>query len=156
MGWIGVQTLPQSERALTYPMVFHGKKGGKPMNGNCSTAGCNSPERLPDTGRLERQWKEIDWKKAETEVNRLQARIAKATQEKKWNTVKRLQYLLTHSYYARALAVRKVTINRGKNTPGIDKELWNTPAVKMHNGLTLTDKGYKAKPLRRVFHREIR
>ena len=25
MGWIGVQTLPQPERALTYPMVFHGK-----------------------------------------------------------------------------------------------------------------------------------
>lgn len=89
--------------------------------------------------------------KAEAEVSRLQARIAKATQEKKWNTVKRLQYLLSHSYYAKALAVRKVTTNKGKHTPGIDKELWNTPAVKMRNVLILTDKGYKAKPLRRVF-----
>lgn len=121
------------------------------MNGNCSTPGRNSPERLPDTVQLEHQWKSIDWKKAEAEVSRLQARIAKATQEKKWNTVKRLQYLLTHSYYAKALAVRKVTTNKGKNTPGIDKELWNTPADKMRNVLTLTDKGYKAKPLRRVF-----
>ena len=68
------------------------------MNGNCSTTGLKSLERLPDTDRLEYQWKSIDWKKAETEVNRLQARIAKATQEKKWNTVRRLQYLLTHSY----------------------------------------------------------
>ena len=121
------------------------------MNGNCSTTGRNSPERLLDTVQLEHQWKSIDWKKAEAEVSRLQARIAKATQEKKWNTVKRLQYLLSHSYYAKALAVRKVTTNKGKNTPGIDKELWNTPAVKMRNVLILTDKGYKAKPLRRVF-----
>ena len=121
------------------------------MNGNCSTTGRNSPERLPDTVQLEHQWKSIDWKKAEAEVSRPQARIAKATQEKKWNTVKRLQYLLSHSYYAKALAVRKVTTNKGKHTPGIDKELWNTPAVKMRNVLILTDKGYKAKPLRRVF-----
>ena len=64
------------------------------MNGNCSTTGRNSPERLPDTVQLEHQWKSIDWKKAEAEVSRLQARIAKATQEKKWNTVKRLQYLV--------------------------------------------------------------
>ena len=121
------------------------------MNGNCSTTGRNRPERLPDAVELEVQWKSIDWKKAEAEVNRLQARIAKATQEKKWNTVKRLQYLLTHSYYAKALAVRKVTTNKGKNTPGVDKELWSTPASKMRGVLTLTDKGYKAKPLRRVY-----
>ena len=121
------------------------------MNGNCSTTGRKSPERLPDAVRLEHQWKSIDWKKAEAEVSRLQARIAKATQEKKWNTVKRLQYLLTHSYYAKALAVRKVTTNKGKKTPGIDKELWITPASKMSKVLILTDKNYKAKPLRRVF-----
>lgn len=121
------------------------------MNGNHSTAGCKSPEKLPDAETLEYQWKTMNWKKAEAEVSRLQARIAKATQEKNWNTVKRLQYLLTHSYYAKALAVRKVTTNKGKNTPGIDKELWTTPVAKMSNVLTLTDKGYRAKPLRRVF-----
>ena len=121
------------------------------MNGNCSTTRCQSLERLPDAAALEDQWKSIDWEKAEVEVNRLQARIAKATQEKKWNTVKRLQYLLTHSYYAKALAVRKVTTNKGKNTSGVDKELWSTPASKMRGVLTLTDKGYKAKPLRRVY-----
>lgn len=121
------------------------------MNGNCSTTGRKTPERLPDAATLEAQWKSIDWKKAEAEVNRLQARIAKATQEEKWNTVKRLQYLLTHSYYAKALAVRKVTTNKGKNTSGVDKELWGTPASKMRGVLTLTDRGYKAKPLRRVY-----
>ncbi len=119
------------------------------MNGNCSTTA--QAERLSDKERLEFQWKSIDWKKAEKEVNRLQVRIAKATQEKKWNTVKRLQYLLTHSYYAKALAVRKVTTNKGKNTSGVDKELWTTTASKMRAVLSLTDKNYKAKPLRRVF-----
>ena len=121
------------------------------MNGNRSTTGRKSSERLPDAAALERQWKSIDWKKAETEVNRLQARIAKAAREKKGNTVRRLQYLLTHSYYAKALAVRKVTTNKGKKTPGVDGALWSTPAAKMRGVLTLTDKGYKAKPLRRVF-----
>lgn len=119
------------------------------MNGNYSTTA--KAERLSDSKTLEFQWKSINWNEAETYVNRLQVRIAKATQEKKWNTVKRLQYLLTHSYYAKALAVRKITTNKGKNTSGVDKEVWSTPASKMRGVLSLTDKNYKAKPLRRVF-----
>lgn len=119
------------------------------MNGNNSTTA--KAERLPDIKQLENQWKNIDWIKAEKEVNRLQIRIAKAVREKKWNTVKRFQYLLTHSYYAKALAVRKVTTNKGKNTAGVDKELWTTAASKMRAVLTLSDKNYKAKPLRRVY-----
>jgi len=119
------------------------------MNGNTSTTA--KAERLSDAAKLTAQWKAIDWKHAETVVNRLQARFAKATQEKKWNTVKRLQYLLTHSYYAKLLAVRKVTTNKGKKTAGIDKVLWNTPTQKMNAVLSLTDKGYKASPLRRVY-----
>ena len=66
------------------------------MNGNNSTTETAVSERLSDSKLLAMQWKTIDWKKAEKEVNRLQVRIVKATQEKKWNTVKRLQYLLTH------------------------------------------------------------
>ena len=108
-------------------------------------------ERLLNKEQLDFQWKNIDWKKAENEVNRLQIRIAKATLEKKWNTVKRLQYLLTHSYYAKVLAVRKVTTNKGKKTSGVDKELWVTTASKMRGVLSLTDKNYKSKPLRRVY-----
>jgi RNA-directed DNA polymerase len=69
---------------------------------------------------LARQWLSTDWKKAESIVNRLQTRIAKATQEGKWNLVKRLSYLLTHSYAAKTLAVRTVTQNKGKRTPGVD------------------------------------
>jgi RNA-directed DNA polymerase len=67
------------------------------------------------------------------------------------NTVKRLQYLLVHSYHAKALAVRKVTTNKGRKTAGVDGKLWYTPAQKMQAVRTLTDKSYKARPLRRVY-----
>ncbi len=121
------------------------------MNGNYSTTEAKTSERLSDAQRLSLQWKSIDWKRAMKEVNRLQIRIVKATQEENWNTVKRLQYLLTHSFYAKALAVRRVTTNKGKRTAGVDGEIWGTPAEKMRAVLSLTDKGYKAKPLRRVY-----
>ena len=119
------------------------------MKGNNSTTA--KAERLPNNKELSYQWKTIDWKKAEKEVNRLQVRIVKATMEKNYFTVKRLQYLLTHSFYAKAIAVRRVTTNKGKKTAGVDKQLWTTPAMKMKALLSLTDKGYKAKPLRRVY-----
>ena len=100
---------------------------------------------------LSAQWKNIDWHKAEQEVNRLQIRIVKATQQKDYNAVKRLQYLLTHSFYAKALAVKRVVTNDGRKTPGVDGVLWNTSAKKMKAVLSLTDKGYRARPLRRVY-----
>ena len=110
----------------------------------------SNSENLVD-GNLQTQWVLINWKEAEASINRLQVRIAKATKERKWNLVKRLQYLLTHSFYAKALAVRTVTQNKGKRTAGVDGELWLTSAAKMKAVLSLTDKGYKAKPLRRIF-----
>ncbi len=57
------------------------------------------------------QWNNINWKKVEKHVNRLQARIAKAVKDGIWYIVKRLQYLLTHSFYAKLLAIRKVNQN---------------------------------------------
>ena len=86
-----------------------------------------------------------------TVLNRLQIRIVKATQQKDYNAVKRLQYLLTHSFYAKALAVKRVVTNDGRRTPGVDGVLWNTPAKKMAAALSLTDKRYRARPLRRVY-----
>ena len=100
---------------------------------------------------LARQWNSINWKKVRATVNRLQIRIAKATQEGKWNLVKRLGYLLTHSSSAKLLAVRIVTLNKGKRTPGTDGDLWNTASEKMRAALSLTDKQYHAQPLRRIY-----
>ena len=61
-------------------------------------------------------WHAIDWKSASCNVRRLQTRIVKATQEKRWGKVKALQRLLTHLFSGKALAVRRVTENQGKNT----------------------------------------
>jgi len=107
-------------------------------------------ERL--TGiRSKLQWADVDWKKVEEYVNRLQTRITKAVKEQKWHLVKRLQYLLTHSFYAKLLAVKRVTQNRGKRTAGVDGETWTTPKSKMNATHRISDKKYKAKPLRRVY-----
>ena len=101
--------------------------------------------------QLGTQWNNIDWKKAENHVNRLQIRITKAVKECKWYLVKRMQYLLTHSYYAKLLATRNPTQNKGKRTAGIDGETWSSPEAKMKAVLSLTDKKYVAKPLKRVY-----
>ena len=95
-------------------------------------------------------WSEIDWAKAEREVRRLQARIAKASREGRRRTVHALQWLLDHSFSGKALAVRRVTQNRGKATPGVDGVVWSTPESKTQALESLGRKGYKPKPLRRV------
>lgn len=99
---------------------------------------------------MEIQWSQIDWKKAEEQVNRLQIRIVKATLEQKWRLVKRLQYLMTKSFYAKALAVKRVVTNKGKKTPGIDGELWKTDKDKINAVRKLDTQTYHARPLRRV------
>ena len=68
------------------------------------------------TSDVAKEWDKIDWNKANAYVKKLQMRIVKAHQEGKHSKVKSLQWLLTHSFYARALAVKRVTENRGKKT----------------------------------------
>jgi RNA-directed DNA polymerase len=43
---------------------------------------------------------------------------------------KALQRMLSRSLSGKALAVRRVTGNQGKRTPGVDHELWSTPETK--------------------------
>ncbi|MFB0535425.1 MAG: group II intron reverse transcriptase/maturase [Anaerolineae bacterium] len=96
-------------------------------------------------------WNSIDWKKVNRNVRRLQARIVKAIEEGRWGKVKALQWLLTHSLSGKALAVRRVTENRGKKTPGVDGEVWDTPQKKAQAITRLRQRGYRAQPLRRVY-----
>jgi RNA-directed DNA polymerase len=95
-------------------------------------------------------WHGIDWAKCHREVRRLQARIVKATREGKHGKVKALQWLLTHSFSAKAVAVKRVTENQGKNTPGVDGERWSTPECKLKATRRLRRRGYRPMPLRRV------
>lgn len=96
-------------------------------------------------------WHLIPWKKATRNVKRLQSRIVKAIQEGRWNKAKALQRLLTHSFSAKAMAVNRVTENRGKKTPGVDGQLWNTPAKKFDAIHSLKKRGYKPLPLKRIY-----
>jgi RNA-directed DNA polymerase len=96
-------------------------------------------------------WEAIHWQTVNQAVSRLQARIVKATQEGRWGKVKALQHLLTHSFSAKALAVKRVTENSGKRTAGVDGEIWNTPKKKASAISSLRQKGYQPRPLRRIY-----
>ena len=96
-------------------------------------------------------WNTIDWQAVKAQVNRLQTRIAKATREGRWGKVKALQRLLTNSYYAKLLAVKRVTENRGGKTPGIDNIIWRTSKQKMEAALSLRKRGYHTKPSKRIY-----
>jgi RNA-directed DNA polymerase len=96
-------------------------------------------------------WHGIDWAKVHQTVRRLQMRIAKAVREGRWGKVKTLQWLLTHSFCGKAIAVKRVTENQGKKSPGVDGETWDTPEKKAKAVMSLKRRGYQPRPLRRVF-----
>jgi RNA-directed DNA polymerase len=96
-------------------------------------------------------WHAIDWQKAHRNVRRLQVRIVKAVQAGRWNKVKALQRLLTHSFLAKALAVKRVTENPGKRTAGVDRVIWDTPQKKASAIGQLRQRGYRPQPVRRIW-----
>jgi RNA-directed DNA polymerase len=114
-----------------------------------ATAGSDTATGAPSHGLGD--WHQIDWYQATKTVRRLQARIVKATQDGRWNRVKALQHLLTHSFSGKALAVRRVTENQGKRTPGVDGVTWSTPEQKAAALRALRQRGYHPQPLRRIY-----
>jgi RNA-directed DNA polymerase len=140
-----------------------GSRKRAPTSGRCSTA--RESDRPPQTGKQRsfrtavrsgapvspaKEWNSIDWRTAKAGTRRLQMRIAKAVEEGRWGRAKALQHLLTHSFYAKALAVRRVTSNKGKRTPGVDGVVWTTTSDKMEAVWAIQQHGYRAQPLRRV------
>ena len=97
------------------------------------------------------EWYAINWQAIHRNVRRLQVRIAQATKVGRWGKVRTLQRLLTHSYSGKVLAVRRVTENDGKKTPGVDQEIWDTPEMKTQAVHALKRRGYQPQPLRRVY-----
>jgi RNA-directed DNA polymerase len=97
------------------------------------------------------EWHGIDWARVNRNVRNLQIRIAKATKERDWRRVKALQRFLTRSYCGKALAVRRVTENRGNKTPGVDNVVWSTPASKIRGITELKRRGYQPQALKRVY-----
>jgi len=109
---------------------------------------------MPLTGApsaVELTWDAIDWQKVGAHVRQLQMRIAKAFRAGKRSKARALQRLLTRSFYAKLLAVKRVVQNRGAKTPGVDNVVWRTSKQKMQAALALKRRGYKTKPLRRIY-----
>ena len=98
-----------------------------------------------------KEWYAIDWQAIHRNVRRLQVRIVQAVKEGRWGKVRALQRLLTHSFSGKVLAARRVTENQGKKTPGVDREVWDTPEKKTQAVRQLKRRGYQPQPLRRVY-----
>jgi RNA-directed DNA polymerase len=97
------------------------------------------------------EWHSLNWTNLHRNVSRLQGRIVKAVQAGRWGKVKALQHLLTHSFSAKAMAVKRVTENSGKRTPGVDGILWDSPEKKTKAIGQLRQYGYRPQALRRLW-----
>jgi RNA-directed DNA polymerase len=101
--------------------------------------------------RRQDNWDTLPWSKINSEVFRLQTRIAKAERERRKGKVKALQRLLTTSFYAKCAAIKRVTSSTGSKTPGVDKELWRTSKQKIEAVSNLKRNGYSPLPLKRIY-----
>lgn len=96
-------------------------------------------------------WSDINWRKVERYVFKLQTRIYAASRRGDVKLVRLLQKTLIRSWSNRVLAVRRVTQeNQGKKTAGVDgiKSLSPEARMKLVGQLKLTG---KSKPTRRVW-----
>ncbi len=97
------------------------------------------------------EWKNINWRKVERCVFKLQKRIYRASQQGDVKLVHKLQRLLLKSWYAKLLAVRRVSQdNQGQKTAGVDGVKSLTPKQRMALAKKLK-LGHKSKPTRRVW-----
>ena len=97
------------------------------------------------------EWNQLDWRKAEKAVWKLQKRIYQAYVNGDVPKGRRLQKTLIKSYYNRLLSVRKVSQdNQGKKTAGVDKVKSLTPKQRLIMAENLKPED-KAKPIRRVW-----
>jgi RNA-directed DNA polymerase len=98
-------------------------------------------------------WNSVNWREANRIVRNLRQRIFRASTEGNLKKVRSLQKLMLRSYSNILVSVRRVTqVNKGKNTPGVDKMLVKTPKArsKLVEELTCYTP-WKAKPVRRIY-----
>jgi len=96
-------------------------------------------------------WINLPWDRINKRVIRLQMRIAKAIKEERFGKVKALQRLLTCSFHAKCLAVKRATTSKGAKTPGIDNVVWRTSLQKIKAVLSLKRCKYRPLPLKRIY-----
>ena len=122
-------------------MITTHKKPDSPVNKKSVNAALRSA----------RDWMSLQWDRLRMIVRKLQLRIAKATQLRKFRKVKTLQWILTHSFSAKVIAVRKVMQNKGSKTPGVDGIIIKTPEQKLALVKNMKRRGYQPSPLRRIY-----
>lgn len=101
-------------------------------------------------------WHEIDWKRANMKVKDIQEKIVTATLDKDFKRIYNLQWKLLNTFEARALAIRKVVINKGGKTCGVDGVIWKGPKEFYKAIISLSEilsniNDYKAQPVLRVY-----
>src|SRR6266545_6628434 len=110
-----------------------------------------APERAAGASLRPVDWRSIEWKRGNRNVRHLQRRIVEAQQQGKKRKVRALQFILTRSYSARCLAVRRVAENPGRRTPGVDGQTLDTPEKKARAVEKLNAEDYQPQPLKRVY-----
>ncbi len=112
----------------------------------------SNPKRNDIVTKQTTDWHKVNWPKAYRQVDKLRRRIFRATQFAEWKKVKNLQKLMLKSYSNRLISVRQAAqLNKGKNTPGIDKVAKLNPQARGRVVDALTEyKCWKPLPTRRV------
>jgi len=107
--------------------------------------------------KLNQNWHNLNWKKISKYVKNLQKELVVAYKNNDQQLLFSLQEKLMMSFEGRALAVRQTVINDGKNTPGFDKIVWNSPSAKflaiqqLREILIQKSGEYQAGPVRRTW-----
>jgi RNA-directed DNA polymerase len=108
--------------------------------------------KLDQFDKNAQNWTQINWAMARFDLAGLQYEVLKAFKSGNMTKVRHAQNKLIRSFSARCLAVRKAASNKGKNTYGIDRILYDTDDLKFEAVKEIKDlKNYIASPVRRVY-----
>lgn len=95
-------------------------------------------------------WDSLPWNSMQRTLRQIQMKMVEAEENADSAEVARLQRKILASREARLLAVRHVSSNSGKRTPGVDGHVWDTPGQKLEAARTLSPDDYQPRPARRV------
>lgn len=96
-------------------------------------------------------WKDVEWKLIHKRLSRQQRRVYKASMEGNKVKVHALQRRIIGSLDAKLIAVRRVTTeNKGRNTPGVDRQKAISNEMKIKLAFKIKLDG-KASPIRRTY-----